>query len=106
MLFNTSNSFYNLIKSIPPLLNWFILDANFLGNSKDDCTGDGAAWVFIKVWFNRFMYGLYPDPGTMENKTLLLLLFLLLLSYFFCTPLKLKKYFILFFNIHLSNYRY
>ena len=46
-----------IIKSIPPMLDWFILDANFIGNSKDDCTGDGACWVFIKVWFNRFMYG-------------------------------------------------
>ena len=50
-----------IIKSIPPMLDWFILEANFIGNSKDDCTGDGACWVFIKVWFNRFMYGLYPD---------------------------------------------
>ena len=32
-----------------------------IGNSKDDCTGDGACWVFIKVWFNRFMYGMYPN---------------------------------------------
>ena len=27
-----------IIKSIPPLLDWFILEANFAGNSKDDCT--------------------------------------------------------------------
>ena len=59
--FLTLFTLFILIKSIPPLLNWFILDANFVGNTKEDCTGDGACWVFIKVWFNRFMYGLYPD---------------------------------------------
>ena len=59
--FLTLFTLFILIKSIPPLLNWFILDANFLGNTKEDCTGDGACWVFIKVWFNRLMYGLYPN---------------------------------------------
>ena len=52
---------FALIKYVPPLLNWFIFDANFLGNSKEDCTGEGACWVFIKVWFNRFVYGMYTD---------------------------------------------
>ena len=35
-----------LIKYVPSLLNWVIFDANFLGNTKEDCTGDGACWVF------------------------------------------------------------
>ena len=50
-----------IIKSIPPALSWFIFDANFVGNVKEDCTGEGACWVFIKVWLNRFIYGMYPD---------------------------------------------
>ena len=64
-----------IIKSIPPMLDWFILEANFVGNSKDDCTGDGACWVFIKVWFNRFMYGLYPDAEQWRINTAFLILF-------------------------------
>ena len=52
---------FALIKYIPPLLNWFIFDANFIGNAKEDCTGEGACWVFVKVWLNRFVYGMYPD---------------------------------------------
>ena len=40
-----------LIFSIPPLLNWFIFDANISGNTKEACTGSGACWVYIKVWF-------------------------------------------------------
>ena len=84
-----------IIKSIPPMLDWFILEANFVGNSKDDCTGDGACWVFIKVWFNRFMYGLYPDAEQWRINTAFLILFAIVGISFFVTE-KLKKYFILF----------
>ena len=84
-----------IIKSIPPMLDWFILEANFVGNSKDDCTGDGACWVFIKVWFNRFMYGLYPDAEQWRINTAFLILFAVVGVSFFVTE-KLKKYFILF----------
>ncbi len=84
-----------IIKSIPPMLDWFILDANFVGNSKDDCTSDGACWVFIKVWFNRFMYGLYPDAEQWRINTAFLILFAVVGISFFVSE-KLKKYFILF----------
>ena len=84
-----------IIKSIPPMLDWFILEANFVGNSKDDCTGDGACWVFIKVWFNRFMYGLYPDAEQWRINTAFLILFTIVGVSFFVSE-KLKKYFILF----------
>jgi general L-amino acid transport system permease protein len=49
-----------IIFSVAPLLNWFILDATFVGDNKEACTGGGACWVYIKTWFNRFMYGMYP----------------------------------------------
>ncbi len=84
-----------IIKSIPPMLDWFILEANFVGNSKEDCTGDGACWVFIKVWFNRFMYGLYPDTEQWRINTAFLILFAVVGASFFVSE-KLKKYFILF----------
>ena len=93
--FLTLLTVFIIIKSIPPLLNWFVLDANFLGNSKDDCTGDGACWVFIKVWFNRFMYGLYPDAEQWRINTAFLILFIIVGISFFVSS-KLKKYFILF----------
>ena len=50
-----------ILFSIVPLLNWFILDATFVGDSKEACTGGGACWVYIKTWFNRFIYGMYPN---------------------------------------------
>ena len=93
--FLTLLTLFILIKSIPPLLNWFILDANFVGNTKEDCTGDGACWVFIKVWFNRFMYGLYPDAEQWRINTAFLILFSIVGVSFFVSA-KLKKYFILF----------
>ena len=50
-----------IIKAIPPVMSWMILDANISGDSKDACTGSGACWTYIKVWFKRFMYGMYPN---------------------------------------------
>ena len=93
--FLTLLTIFIIIKSIPPLLNWFVLDANFIGNSKDDCTGGGACWIFIKVWFNRFMYGLYPDAEQWRINTAFLILFTIVGFSFFVSA-KLKKYFILF----------
>ena len=84
-----------IIKSIPPMLDWFILEANFLGDSKDDCTSDGACWVFIKVWFNRFMYGLYPDAEQWRINTAFLILFAIVGASFFVSE-KFKKYIVLF----------
>ena len=46
---------------MPPMLNWFIFDATISGDSREACTGSGACWTYIKVWFNRIMYGMYPN---------------------------------------------
>ena len=45
---------------IPPLLQWALIDANWAGQTRADCTSDGACWVFIKERFGQFMYGFYP----------------------------------------------
>ena len=86
---------FALIKYVPPLLNWFIFDANFLGNSKEDCTGEGACWVFIKVWLNRFVYGMYPDTEQWRINSAFIMLFLLVGASFF-VPAKFKKYLLIF----------
>ena len=84
-----------IIKSISPMMNWLIFEANFIGSSKDDCTGNGACWVFIKVWFNRLMYGLYPDVEQWRVNSAFILLFALV-GIAFIVPQKIKKYFIIF----------
>ena len=86
---------FALIKYIPPVLNWFFFDANFVGNTKEDCTGEGACWVFVKVWFNRFVYGLYPDTEQWRINSAFIMLFALVGASFF-VPAKLKKYFLIF----------
>jgi len=54
-------SLWILYKIIPPLVNWFFLDANFVGSKKADCTGDGACWIFIREKLKMFIYGFYPE---------------------------------------------
>ena len=84
-----------LLKYVPPTLNWTFFDANFLGSTKEDCTGDGACWVFIKVWFNRFMYGMYPNAEQWRINISFLILFGSIISIFVLSQ-KFKKYIILF----------
>jgi general L-amino acid transport system permease protein len=84
-----------IIKYVPSLLNWTFFDANFSGSTKEDCTGEGACWVFVKVWFNRFMYGMYPDSEQWRINISFLVLFISIGS-IFVLPLKFKKYIILF----------
>ncbi len=84
-----------LIKYVPSILNWVFFDANFLGSTKEDCTGDGACWVFVRVWFNRFMYGMYPDAEQWRiNYSFLVLLGSI--GSIFILPHRFKKYIILF----------
>ena len=86
---------FALIKYIPPLLNWFIFDADFVGNTKEDCTSNGACWVFVKVWLNRFVYGMYPDTEQWRINSAFIMLFALVGASFFVSP-KYKKYFLIF----------
>ena len=86
---------FALIKYIPPILNWFFFDANFSGNTKEDCTGSGACWVFVKVWFNRFVYGMYPDTEQWRINSAFIMLFALVGASFF-VPVKFKKYLLIF----------
>ena len=65
--------FFLIIKAIPPSLSWMILDANISGDSKEACTGTGACWTYIKVWFRRFMYGMYPNEQHWRINTAFLL---------------------------------
>ncbi len=88
-------SIFLLIKYVPPLLNWLIFDANISGTTKEECTGGGACWVFIKVWFKRFMYGMYPNAEQWRINTAFIIIFTLIASAFF-VPDKYKNYLISF----------
>jgi len=86
---------FSFIKFLPPLLDWLFFDANFVGKTKDDCTNDGACWVFIKIWLPRFIYGLYPISEIWRINVTFILLIGLVVSLFF-VPQKIKKYVIIF----------
>jgi general L-amino acid transport system permease protein len=49
-----------LVWAAVPLLRWLVLDATFVGRTREDCTGTGACWVFVRARFGQFMYGFYP----------------------------------------------
>ena len=84
-----------LIKTIPPVLDWLFFDATFIGSKKDDCTSDGACWVFINVWFERLMYGLYPINEIWRINVAFIGLILTVGAAFF-VPAKIKNYVLIF----------
>ena len=87
-----------IIKAIPPSMSWMILDANISGDSRDACTGTGACWTYIKVWFKRFMYGMYPNELHWRINWAFILVIALGTIGLFATE-KLKKYLALYYVI-------
>ena len=59
--FLTISISYLIYLTIPPLLDWMLISATFSGESKKECVSGGACWLFVKTWFNRFLYGMYPN---------------------------------------------
>jgi general L-amino acid transport system permease protein len=43
------------------ILQWMVFDADWIGTTRDDCTRDGACWVFVQARFSQFMFGFYPE---------------------------------------------
>lgn len=61
---NTMASLLILILSymaILPFIDWAIIDATFVGDSKASCGSDGACWIFIVHKIDFFIYGFYPE---------------------------------------------
>ena len=87
-----------IIKAIPPVFSWMIFDANISGDTKDACTGSGACWTYIKIWFKRFMYGMYPNEQIWRVN--LAFIFLIMLAFVgFFTPEKYKKFLTLYYVV-------
>ncbi len=55
-------SLYVVWQALSAGLSYAFINANFAGTSREDCTGSGACWVFIKARFGQNMYGFYPEP--------------------------------------------
>lgn len=67
---------------LPPMFDWVFLSSNLSGTTQEDCTGEGACWVFIKVWLQPLVYGSFPDEHLWRVNLALVLLFVVLASPF------------------------
>ena len=65
---------YLVYISIPPIIQWAFIDADWFGDKRSDCSREGACWVFVNVWFKQMMYGRYPDAELWRINTAYLLL--------------------------------
>jgi len=46
---------------LAPFFSWAIINADWVGSHRDDCSSSGACWVFIYVRLEQFIYGFYPS---------------------------------------------
>lgn len=91
----TCVALYILYLTIPGLVSWAVLDANFFGSGPESCTKDGACWVFIGARFNQFMYGFYPIDQQWRINISYLLAITALLG-FFSAPSYRKQFWLYF----------
>ena len=52
---------YFALKGIWHLVDWALIKADWVGNSRTACHGEGACWVMIHVRWEQFLYGFYPS---------------------------------------------
>ena len=93
--FLTLSISYLIYLTIPPLMDWMFIEATFFGDSKQDCVSGGACWVFVKMWMNRFLYGLYPNEEIWRVNLPFAFLVISIFVYRFLN-VKFKKYLFLF----------
>jgi general L-amino acid transport system permease protein len=73
---------YILSISVPPLLDWVLLSADWSGDSREACTSGGACWVFVQVRLYQFMYGFYPEAEVWRVNSAFLTLLILAIPLF------------------------
>lgn len=78
----TLGAAYLLYLTIPPLVQWALIDADWFGDSREACESGGACWVFVGVRMNQFMYGLYPETEYWRINLAAILLVLLMVPLF------------------------
>ncbi len=47
--------------TVPGLIDWAVLEADWKGETRLDCTGEGACWAVITARWRLFLYNFYPD---------------------------------------------
>lgn len=77
---------YLLYILIPPAVSWAFLDADWLAQTRDECSREGACWAYIINRFGQTIYGFYPEAETWRVN----LAFLLLIG--LCIPLFINNF--------------
>jgi general L-amino acid transport system permease protein len=78
-------------------INWAIIDAVFIAETKEGASTDGATWAFIVNKFRFFMFGFYPKAQIWRIHVTTIVLLLSLIPYF----LKGVKHKVFIFAAHL-----
>ena len=68
--------------TVPPLVQWALVNADIRGTTRAACTDTGACWVFVKVHLPQFIYGLYPQPQRWRLDTAFVLAVVLVVPLF------------------------
>jgi general L-amino acid transport system permease protein len=87
-LFNTPLStaltllvLYALIRIVPPLVDWAIVDASVDAPNEAACAArGGACWAFIAHWYRFILFGRFPHDQQWRPAIVVLLLVLALLA--------------------------
>ncbi len=79
-----------LLYLVPGIVDWLLISADFRGTTQDDCSKEGACWVFISAWMQQLIYGSYPEQEIWRVNVSLLLLPVLIAAQYFI-PKHLRK---------------
>jgi len=82
-VFNTILTFFSLYLLyllIPPIVQWGLINADWVGESREACSSGGACWVFVNVRFSQFIYGFYPSEAYWRVNLAFILLALLVIA--------------------------
>ncbi|QEN04983.1 amino acid ABC transporter permease [Thiospirochaeta perfilievii] len=63
-------------------LNWAVLDAVWVGDSRDVATGEGATWAFIVNKIRFFMFGFFPKKEIWRILVAVVLIIFTMIPYF------------------------
>jgi general L-amino acid transport system permease protein len=59
---------------VPGVIQWAFIDADWVGDTREACSREGACWVYIRSWFKQLMYWQYPNEELWRINTAYVLL--------------------------------
>jgi general L-amino acid transport system permease protein len=72
---------YALVKIVPPLFDWAIVDATWRAPNEQACVAKGGAcWAFITTWYRFILFGRYPYAEQWRPTLVVVLLVVLLVA--------------------------